>query len=121
MATEIGTARGIFDHHIKALRTGDLADILSDYAEDSVIIGPDGVVKGRQAIGALFQGFLSSLLKPGTYDLQVDVEHVQDEIVYVLWHAKCVPADVVFAADTFVIRDGKIAVHTFAPKLEPHN
>lgn len=32
-----------------------------------------------------------------------------------------VPAHVVFAADTFVIRDGKIAEHTFAPKLEPHN
>jgi hypothetical protein len=28
-------------------------------------------------------------------------------------------ADVVFAADTFLIRDGKIAVHTFVPKIEP--
>jgi ketosteroid isomerase-like protein len=121
MATQVGSAREVFDHHIRALGKGDLDDILSDYTEDSVVIGPDGVVKGRQAISTLFQGFLSGLLKPGTWELGLDVEHVHDDLVYVIWHAKCAPADVAFAADTFVIRDGKIAVHTFAPKIEPHN
>jgi hypothetical protein len=36
-----------------------------------------------------------------------------------VWYASCASADVVFAADTFLIRDGKIAVQTFAPKIEP--
>jgi ketosteroid isomerase-like protein len=49
MATQVGTARDVFDHHVQALVKGDLDDILSDYTEDSVVIGPDGVVKGRQA------------------------------------------------------------------------
>lgn len=121
MATEVTATRQVFDHHIGALLAGDLEGIMSDYAEDSVLIGPEGVVKGRSAIEATFAGYLATLFRPGTYELAADIIHVDGEVLYVIWHANCEPADVVFAADTFLIRDGKIAVQTFAPKIEPHS
>lgn len=120
MATRLTTAREVFDHHIKALGTGDLDDLMSDYAEGSVVIGPDGVTRGLPAIRALFDFFLSGLLKPGTYDFGLDKLHADGDVVFVMWHAKCAGADVRFAADTFLVKNGKIVLQTFAPDLVPH-
>jgi uncharacterized protein (TIGR02246 family) len=119
MATLVETTRQVFEHHIGALGAGDIDGILGDYTEDSILIGPDGALKGRQAIRGFFEGVLATLFKPGTYEFTMDTLHVAEDIAYVVWHANCAPADIVFAADTFVIRDGKIAVQTFAPKIEP--
>jgi uncharacterized protein (TIGR02246 family) len=119
MPTETSTARQVFEHHLGALSAGDLDDILSDYTDDSIVIGPDGALKGRQAIRGFFETVLASLFKPGTYQFTMDTLHVLDDVVYLVWHADCASADIVFAADTFLIKGGKIAVQTFAAKIEP--
>jgi ketosteroid isomerase-like protein len=119
MATEIGTTRQVFEHHLGALAAGDLDGILSDYTDESIVIGPDGALKGRLAIRGFFEAVLASLFKPGTYQFTVDTLHVLDDVVYLVWHANCASANIVFAADTFLIRGGKIAVQTFAAKIEP--
>lgn len=119
MATETRTARQVLDHHLGALSVGDLDAILSDYTDDSIVIGPDGALKGRQPIRGFFEAVLASLFKPGTYEFRIDTLHLLDDVVYLVWHAKCASADIVFAADTFLIRGGKIAVQTFAAKIEP--
>ena len=121
MSTQVSATRQVFDHHLGALLGGDLEGIVSDYTEDSRVIAPDGVVKGRAAIEQLYAGYLATLFKPGTYTFEADVVHVDDDLVYVIWRASCTGADIVFATDTFVIRDGKIAVQTFAAKVEPHS
>jgi hypothetical protein len=36
----------------------------------------------------------------------MDTLHVADDIAYIVWHANCASADIVFAADTFVVRNG---------------
>ena len=119
MATQVLTTSQVFQHHIEALGKGDLDGILADYTDDSIMIGPDGVIKGLSAIRQVFEFYLSGLLKPGTYELGLDKMHVDGDILFVMWHARCAGADITFAADTFVIKHGKIAVQTFAPKLEP--
>jgi len=119
MASGIDTTRQVFEHHLNAFSAGDLDGILSDYTDDAVVISPDGALKGRQAIRGFFEAVLASLFKPGTYQITMDTLHVVDDVVYIVWHANCASADIVFAADTFLIRDGKIAVQTFAAKIEP--
>jgi hypothetical protein len=42
-----------------------------------------------------------------------------DDVVYIVYHANCASADVVFAADTCLIKGGKMAVQRFATKIEP--
>lgn len=44
--------------------------------------------------------------------MRVDKQEVRDDVAYMLWSAA---PFVPFGADTVVVRDGKIAVHTFAP------
>ncbi len=44
---------------------------------------------------------------------------VEGEVAYIVWHANCASAEVALGTDTFVVRDGKIAVQTFAAKINP--
>jgi ketosteroid isomerase-like protein len=121
MASLVEATRQVLEHHLGALGAGNLDAILSDFTDDSILISPDGPLKGRPAIRGFFEGVLASLFKPGTYEFTMDTLHTIDDVAYIMWHAHCATADVVFAADTFLIKDGKIAVQTFAAKIEPKN
>jgi ketosteroid isomerase-like protein len=117
---QVRSTREVFEHHARALGGGDVDAILSDYTDDSVLITSNGVIKGSRAIRAAFEGFVSGLFKPGTYEITMDKLSVEGEIAYAIWHARCASVDVVLGTDTFVVRDGKIAVQTFAAKIDPH-
>ncbi|MGH7762801.1 MAG: nuclear transport factor 2 family protein [Candidatus Dormibacteraceae bacterium] len=120
MTTQVVGTRQVFEHHVQALGRGDVEAILSDYTEDSVLITADAVLKGRQAIRAGFEGFVAGIFKPGTYEFTMDTVHVEDDVAYAVWHAKCASVDIVLGTDTFLVKDGKIAVQTFAAKISPH-
>jgi len=97
-------------HHLRAF--GDGVDaILSDYTEESVLFTPDGVVRGLDQLRAFFDGFMknspSELFEALTF-LRQDIE---GEVAYIVWKAE---PYIKMATDTFVVRDGKILVQTFA-------
>ncbi len=115
---EIDT-KAVFEHHLAALGSGDVAEILRDYTEDSVLITPEHTFKGLAAVRGFFDGVVAGPFKPGTYDLSRDVVRVEGVVAYCTWHASCVGLEIVFATDTFVVRDGKIATQTFAAKMVP--
>jgi uncharacterized protein (TIGR02246 family) len=120
METRVQTdTRAVLDHHLGAFGAGDTDEVLKDFTEDSVVIGPDAVHKGREAIRAVFSGFFSGLFKPGTYEIALDAQQVEGDVAYIVWHADCASATIPLATDTFVVRDGKIATQTFAAKIDP--
>ncbi len=55
----------------------------------------------------------------GQYSVLDDLGPVRDFVAYTAWHATPTAGDVKVGTDTFAIRDGKIAVQTFAMYLEP--
>jgi uncharacterized protein (TIGR02246 family) len=118
MPTQVDTTRQVVEHHLDALAAGNLDGILNDYTDDSTLIGPGGVLKGMQAIRGVFESSLASLFKPGTYEFTLDTLQVADDVAYIVWHANCASVDIVLGTDTFLIRNGKIAVQTFAAKVE---
>jgi len=111
--------QAVLDHHLAAFAAGDVDGILDDYTDASVLITPDGTTRGRDALRTAFNGFFSGLFAPGTYDFVMDASHVEGEVAYIVWHANCASAEVALGTDTFVVRDGKIAVQTFAAKINP--
>jgi ketosteroid isomerase-like protein len=119
MATQVTDTAKVLSHHLQALGNGNLDEVLDDYIEDSVLVTPDGTVRGLRGIRAVFEGFLAGLFKPGTYELAFDARHVDGEVAYIVWHAKCASADIALGTDTFIVKDGKILVQTFAAKVEP--
>jgi ketosteroid isomerase-like protein len=111
--------QAVLDHHLAAFGAGDTDEILKDYSDESVLITADGPIRGLDALRAAFEGFFSGLFAPGTYDFVMDAFHVEGEVAHIVWHADCASADVVLGTDTFVVRDGKIAVQTFAARIDP--
>lgn len=90
--------------------------MLHDYAEDAVVQAQNGTIRGRDALRELFESILQ-LLPPGT-DIVIDTFSVAGDVVLVTWHADTDDFSVPLAADTHVVRDGKIVAQTVAVHVD---
>lgn len=111
--------QAVLDHHLAAFGAGDADEIAKDYSDASILINQQGVVVGQRAICDTFADIFAGVFAPGTYEFTMDLTFVEGEAAYIVWHARCANVDIVLGSDTFVIRDGKIAVQTYAVKVEP--
>jgi ketosteroid isomerase-like protein len=111
--------KAVLDHHLAAFSAGSTDEVLTDYTDDSALITPDAVIKGREAIRAQFSTMFSGLFKPGTYDFILDAEDIEGDVAYIAWRAHCATAEVALGTDTFVVRNGKIVTQTFTAKIDP--
>ena len=98
-------------HHLQALGQDDIDGILSDYAEDAIIFSPNGLIHGLAAIRAAFEGFVKNSPPEFLQSFKIVRQDIDENIGYIIWAAK---PFITMATDTFVIRDGKIAVQTYA-------
>lgn len=108
----------VLNHHLASFGAGDVEGTLLDYTDDSVLMLPDATLTGRDAIRAFFIDAYNGLFKPGTYEFTMDRQEIMGDIAFILWHSTSERADVRLGTDTFVIRDGKIAVQTFAALVD---
>lgn len=76
------TPQEVFAHHGQALAAGDLDEIVADYADDSFVITPAGIARGKE------------------------------DILFLEWTANSAVSRVDDGVDTFVFRDGTIWAHT---------
>ena len=44
---------------------------------------------------------------------------IENEVVYIIWYCSTPSLDIPLGTDTFIIKDGKINVQTFAAVLNP--
>jgi ketosteroid isomerase-like protein len=103
------TTREAFDRHLSHQLDGDLDAILSDYARDAVVVGPEGIGSGHDHIRKSYERVLPLI---SSLDLTPSVQ-VQGEVLYLTFRAQRDGKDELVGTDTFVIRDGLIRVHTF--------
>ena len=112
------STKDIIDHHLSSFGARDLEAILSDFAPNAVLFTSDGPLKGVDAIRPLFVGMLAEFRKPGaTFSLKK--MFVEGEYGFILWSAETAENVYELGTDTFVVRDGKIVVHSFAAKIVP--
>jgi len=108
----------VLGHHLQAFGGGDLEGLLDDYTDGSVIIAPDGVKRTREEMQAFFSAILAEFGKPGM-SFTMEQQAVEGDVAYVRWTAETADNVYELGTDTFVVRDGKIAVQTFAAKTTP--
>jgi ketosteroid isomerase-like protein len=111
--------RSVLNQHFAAFSAGDVDAVLACRSDDSTMITASGVIRGHAALRTEFAGYFAGLFKPGTYAFALDAMQIDEDLAYITWHARCASADVIFGTDTFVIRNGTIAAHTWAAKIEP--
>ncbi len=114
----MGSTKDVLDHHLRSFGQHDLKGILSDYAPGAIMFTPEGPLRGVDAIKALFQAMLAEFGKPGaTFSLKH--QSVEGDYGYILWTAETADSVYELGTDTFVVRDGKIVVQSFAAKIIP--
>jgi ketosteroid isomerase-like protein len=94
----------VLERHGAAAAANDLEAIMADYAEDAVLISPrHGVLRGAE-IRTFFE-------RPSDMTgFEVITLLIDQEVAFFTWKTDAVP----FGSDTFVVRDGRIAVQTVA-------
>jgi ketosteroid isomerase-like protein len=110
------TPQEIFEHHVTALNAGDVDAIVDDYAEDAVLITPQGALHGRPAIREAFTGLLGELPE-ATVDVYTRI--YEGDVLFIEWSAVSPKAQVRDGIDTFVFRDDAIRLQTVRFTLEP--
>ena len=108
----------VLDRHLHCFGKGDLDGIVADYASSAVMFTPQGPLKGPAAIRSLFQAIFTEFGKPGA-SFSLQLRSVDGDYAYILWSAET--ADNVYeaVADTFVVQNGQIIVHSFGGKIRP--
>lgn len=112
------TTNDVIDNHLKCFGEGNLEGILADYAPDAVLFTPGGPLKGVREIRGLFIAMLAEFGKPGT-EFRLRQRHVDGDHAYILWDAETPDHRYELGTDTFVVREGRIAVQSFAAKTTP--
>jgi ketosteroid isomerase-like protein len=96
--------------HFEIASTGTLDELLEDYADDAVLIGPDGILyKGKAAIRAGFAEVMRQEPRP-TFQLTVRV--FDDNVGYVQWVATYAAGNGFRGSDSFVMENGRIVLQT---------
>lgn len=108
----------VLNHHLQSFGAGDLRGVLEDFTEDSIIITPDGVLRGPKEMEPFFQALLTDFGKPGA-SFSMTQQVVEDETAYIAWSAETADNVYEMGTDTFWIHDGKIRVQTYAAKTTP--
>ena len=114
----MGSTKDVVDHHLKSFGEGDLKGILSDYAPGAVLFTPEGPLKGIDAIRPLFQAMLAEFGKPGAA-FSLKQQFVEGDYAYILWTAETADNVYELGTDTFVVREGKIMIQSFAGRIVP--
>ena len=103
------STQDVLAHHLQAFAQG-IDALVSDYAEGSSIVLQNATISGLVGIRKFFDDFLKQI-KPGFWEaFRIQRQEVCGDVAYLVWEAK---PFIAMAADTLLVRDGKIQVQTF--------
>lgn len=109
------TPEEIFQHHGQALGAEDVEATLLDYADSAILITPDGIMQGKDAIGKFFAGVFQALPQA---QWGVKTTFVKN-VLFLQWTADSSKASVSDGVDTFIFEDGLIQVQTVRCTVVP--
>lgn len=107
------TPEQIVMHHMSASAAGDVDGIISDYADNAVVIDPSGRTFGKAAIRKVFTTMFTSAAGSRSAT-ELKQKFFAGNIGYITWVQNEGKPGEVRGSDTFIIRNGKIAVQTVA-------
>jgi SnoaL-like protein len=104
--------------HLAAVAEGNLDAIMSDYTDRSVVITPDGPLRGLAEIRMLFDKIITRVLPPGSA-FEMLRREIEGDVAYTVWRGESENFNLLMGTDTFIIREGKIVCQTFAAQIIP--
>jgi ketosteroid isomerase-like protein len=114
----MGSTKDVVDHHLKSFGERDLKGTLSNYAPNAVLFTPQGPLRGLVAIRSFFEAMVAEFGKPGAV-FSLKQQFIEGDYAYILWTAETADNVYELGTDTFVVREGKIVVQSFAGRIIP--
>ena len=102
--------------HLSSFLHNNLEGVMSDYTNESVLITQDSTYTGLEEIRAFFTGLIMHFPQQMS-NLVLDQLVANNDLVYIVWHAKTPSLQVPIGSDTFIIKDSKIYQQTFVGQL----
>jgi hypothetical protein len=90
---------------------------MADYSADAVFLGPEGALRGPDAIKPVFERFFAEFAKPGTSFARKQ-RSIEGDYAYVVWSSETADNFYELASDTFFIQNGSIRMQAFAAKVD---
>jgi ketosteroid isomerase-like protein len=112
-----GTPEQIIAHHFATFASGDLDAVMSDYADDAVLITAAGVAHGKAAIRAQFAQLVQAP-RAGTPAPQrqrgpdIIEKHFTPNVAWLMWVQNRGKPNELRGVETYLIRGGKIHLET---------
>jgi ketosteroid isomerase-like protein len=110
-----GTPEQIIAHHFATFAARDLDAVMSDYADDAVVISAAGVARGKAAIRAQF----APLLRPpragqsaAARGPDIIDKHFTADVAWLTWVQNRGTPNEVRGVETYLVRGGKIHLET---------
>ena len=110
-------SKKIVMRHLNSFLDNNLEAVLSDYTHESVLITQSGTYSGLEEIGTFFIGLNIHFPQQNSH-FALDKLIANNDLVYIVWHAKTPSLHVPLGSDTFIIKDGKIHQQTFVGQLD---
>jgi ketosteroid isomerase-like protein len=119
-ATTADSAEVILDRHVAAMKAGDLAAVMADYADDALVIAPHGIVQGetnvagfnvfdgKDNISRLFAVLTNKDNAAGMASMTATYEYKGSDVALMHWVQFEGTPQQVSGTDVWVIRDGKV-------------
>lgn len=119
-ASTADSAQVILDRHVTAMKAGDLAAVMADYADDALVIAPNGIAPGetnvagfnifvgKDNISKLFAVLTNKDNAAGMASMTTNYEFKDGDVALMHWvQFKGTPQEV-SGTDVWIIRNGKI-------------
>ena len=110
-ASNSAQTEAVLSHHLQAFGSRDVDEILKDFTDDSVLFMPDGPVRGLTQLREAFEQLLQSIPQRAFETLQLLQQQIEGDVAYIAWSMGDFAP---IGTDTFVVRNGKISIQTFA-------
>lgn len=108
----------ILDRHLQSFAGYDVDGLLSDYSSAAVFFTPKSTLIGPNEIRPLFEDLVREFAKPGC-SFTMQQRQIQGDSAYIIWTAETADNSYEFATDTFLVREGKIVLQSFAARIMP--
>jgi ketosteroid isomerase-like protein len=123
-AAPVDSAEVILDRHVAAMKAGDLAAVMVDYADDALVVAPHGIAPGetnvagfnvfdgKANISKLFAVLTNKDNAAGMASMTSTYEYKGSDVALMHWVQFDGTPQEISGTDVWVIRDGKIISQT---------
>ncbi len=109
------TALEVWNDHLAAIQSGNIALIACDYAEDATVVMPGTVISGKANVLAAFEAFAQLL---GGQLPSITSVTASGQVVLVDYTLDSPHVVVPLGVDTFVVKEGLIRYQTVHATIE---